>query len=81
VALGLIFMEEELQLSPAQLARQGLVEMWGAIDADQVAKSKAPMKLDMSKVRMKMGNGSYAVAQGINAPRDPLTNVPIVGPG
>jgi hypothetical protein len=73
-------MEDDLLPTPAQLARQGLIEMWDAIDADRIAKSKAPLRISL-KQKMRMTNGSYGVGTGINAPRDPLTNVPIVGPG
>jgi hypothetical protein len=57
------------------------VEGWELQNKREVARAQAPMRLDMSKQRMRMSGGSYAVGTGINAPRDPLTNVPIVGPG
>lgn len=66
-------------ITPAQASREGLLAMWAAIDAREIAKSKAPPTIDMSKQRMRMSGGQYAVGQGINAPVDPVSGVPIAG--
>jgi hypothetical protein len=57
------------------------VEGWELQNKREVARAQAPMRLDMSKQRMRMSGGSYAVGQGINAPRDPVSGIPYGGLG
>ena len=68
-------------LTPAQASRQGLLEMWAAIDAHEVAKSKGPQNISLNRRMQPSAGGRYGVATGINAPRDPVSGVPIVGAG
>ena len=52
-----------------------IVEGWEIANRREVARAKAPMRLDMGKARMKMSGGSYAA--GPTVPRDPTTGVPL----
>ena len=45
----------------------------------EIAQARAPQKIDMSKVKMRMSGGQYAVGKGVNAPVDPVSGVPIAG--
>lgn len=71
---------EDLTILAASL-HSAIVEGWDLQNQRQIAASKGPMQIDMSKIRMKMSGGQYAVGKGINAPVDPKTGVPIVGAG
>lgn len=69
----------DLTVLPAS-TYSAFVEGWEIANRREIARSKAPMKIDMSKARMKMSDGGqYAVGKGINAPVDPVSGVPIVG--
>jgi hypothetical protein len=57
-----------------------IVEGWELQNQREVARAKAPQRLSLNQ-KMRMSGGSYAVGTGINAPRDPVSGVPIVGPG
>jgi len=68
------------QTDPTVLAAStwaAVVEGWELQNKREIARAKAPMRLDMSKQRMQMSGGQYAVGQGINAPLDPTTGVPL----
>jgi len=52
-----------------------IVEGWELQNQREIARASAPMRLDMSKVKMKMSGGSYGA--GSSVPRDPTTGVPI----
>ena len=45
----------------------------------EIAQARSPQQIDMSKARMKMSGGQYAVGHGVNAPVDPISGVPIIG--
>ncbi|QVV66766.1 hypothetical protein [Synechococcus sp. LA31] len=57
-----------------------IVEGWELENQRELSRSKAPMRHSL-KTPMRMSGGSYAVGKGINAPMDPVSGVPIVGPG
>ena len=50
-------------------------EGWEIANKREIARAKAPMRLDMSKARMKMSGGSYSA--GPTVPLDPTTGVPL----
>lgn len=54
-----------------------IVEGWELQNKREITRAKAPQRIDMSKTRMRMSGGQYAA--GPNAPRDPVSGVPIVG--
>ena len=56
-----------------------IIEGWELQNRREIAQARAPQRIDMSKVKMKMSGGQYAVGKGINAPMDPVSGVPIVG--
>jgi len=52
-----------------------IVEGWELQNQREIARAKAPMRLDMGKQRMRMSGGQYAA--GPSVPRDPTTGVPM----
>ena len=55
-----------------------VVEGWEIAQRREVARAKAPQRISLN-TKMRMSGGSYGVGQGINAPVDPVSGVPIVG--
>ena len=56
-----------------------IVEGWEIANRREIARARAPQRINMKTARMKMSGGQYAVGKGINAPVDPVSGVPIVG--
>lgn len=52
-----------------------IVEGWELQNQREIARAKAPMRLDMGKARMRMSGGQYAATGSV--PRDPTTGVPL----
>jgi hypothetical protein len=54
------------------------IEGWELQNQREIARAKAPQRISLNS-KMKMSGGQYAVGQGINAPVDPVSGVPIAG--
>jgi hypothetical protein len=58
---------------------QAFVDGWDIQQRREIARAKSPQRISLN-TKMKMSDGGqYAVGNGINAPVDPVSGVPIVG--